>query len=190
MPRSLGCMLRCPFWAVFWIGVKPSDIICLYITLLIDLNFWIPNRCFGNPISFWEIVPIFFRKERKNFSHRWGIQNFWTWDPNLELMHPSLKASTQTNKLTYKLSVFRREQTFQHGITINLLWQIISNPTQLRILSLCLSLYRYWNVNPKTQKMLYWKYGIVLDCFNRCEIGLNFPIQHFWSHWITSVFFL
>ena len=29
-------------------------------------------------------------------------------------------------------------------------------------------------------------YGVVLGCFNMHEFGLDFSIQYFWSHWITS----
>ena len=30
-------------------------------------------------------------------------------------------------------------------------------------------------------------YSVVLDCFYKCEIGVDFSIHCFWSHWITSL---
>ena len=30
-------------------------------------------------------------------------------------------------------------------------------------------------------------YGVVLDCFHICVIGLDFSNHHFWIHWITTM---
>ena len=102
---------------------------------------------------------------------------------------------------TLKNDLENENFTFQYGIVINLLWQSIQSDTTENFTALFIT-FPCWNVNPKTQKMLDWKskpphfvkaiqnsaYGVVLDCFNMCEIGLDFSIQHFWCHWITSIF--
>ena len=45
---------------------------------------------------------------------------------------------------------------FQHDIVIKLLWPIIQSNTAENFTALFITL-PYWNVNPKTQKMLVWK---------------------------------
>ena len=72
-------------------------------------------------------------------------------------------------------------------------------PTNLRLLLpshvgiLIQRLKKCWIENPSLDPNLCKNHpkspcGVMLDYFNMCELGSDFPIQHFWSYPITSVY--